>query len=88
MGRCTGTAKSGTLGANWGGAAPVPGDDIILILQGTITFSDMPTGVVAYNSLTISQGTVTFAGVSACTLSIEALQLAQIFLCLVAHHLQ
>ena len=65
----TGAGKNWTTGANWGGTAPVAGDDILFNTAGTITFSTMPASVT-YGSLTIQQGSVTLIGGAACTLTL------------------
>ena len=65
-----GTGLNWTTPANWGGTAPVAADDIVFNTAGTITFSTMPTGTIAYNSLTISQGTITLAGSSSLTMTL------------------
>ena len=57
----TGTNLNWTTGANWGGTAPVAGDDIIFNTPGNLTFTTLPANV-SYNSLTINQGTITLAG--------------------------
>ncbi len=57
-------------GANWGGTAPVAGDDILFNTAGTITFTSMPVGTITYGSLIIQQGTVTLAGGSALTITL------------------
>jgi len=58
----TGTTLNWTTGSNWGGTAPVAGDDIVFNTIGTITFTTLPGANVAYNSLTINQGTVNLDG--------------------------
>ena len=58
----TGTTLNWTTGANWGGTAPIAGDDIVFNTAGTITFTTLPGSNIAFNSLTISQGTISLAG--------------------------
>jgi len=69
-GGTTGTTLSWTNGANWGGTAPVAGDDIIFNTAGTLTFTTMPGSSVAYNSITINAGTITFSGGSNITFTL------------------
>lgn len=65
----TGVALNWTTGANWGGIAPVAGDDIIFNTAGLLNFTTMPANV-AYNSITISQGTITLNAVGAMTITV------------------
>src|SRR5579872_1715590 len=57
------TSGSWSVASNWGGTAPLPGDDLVFPAAGAnqSTTNDLPSGL-PFNSITLSGGSYTLGG--------------------------